>query len=208
MEKFNLRYLKPSAFIFICVMLGLSVLVANQFINNHWGVSISVFAVVGGVFGFINSQLWNIRPFSWMYSVPDFSGRYEGVLRYEYMNDKGETISDTLPHIKVIVQNGSDVVVNSWTKKKDGEMSSKSVSIDATIEKKRDGTFTLIYNYLNDGNSPLGFSPHYGTEVMTIVENGDGRHLIGKYYTERQPYQTKGKIDLKYVSKDLTHEIL
>lgn len=206
MEKFNLRYLKPSAFIMICAVLALALFVANKYVLLHWGISFSVFAIIGAFFGFVNSYLWNVTPFSWMYSVPDFSGRYEGTLLYEFRNEKCEVVSDTLDHIKVIVQNGSDVVINSWTKKKDGTMSSKSTSIDASIVKEKDGTFSILFNYLNEGNFELGFAPHYGTEVLRIVENGEGKHLVGKYYTERLPYQTKGKIDLKFKNKELYHE--
>lgn len=206
MEKFNLRYLKPTAVIFICVLLGVALFAANNYINSHWGMSVSVFAVIGGIFGFVNTYLWNVRPFSWMYTVPDFSGRYEGTLTYEFRDEKCAVVTDTLGHIKVVVQNGSDVVINSWTKKKDGTTSSKSTSIEASIVPEKDGTFSLIYNYLNDGNSELGFHPHYGTEIMKLIENGEGKHLVGKYYTERMPFQTKGKLDLIFTSKEIHHE--
>lgn len=206
MDKFNLRYLKPGAFIMICAILALTLFAGNKYIQNHWGVSVSVFAVISTIFGIANNYLWNIRPFCWMYSVPDFSGRYEGTLLYEFRNEKCESVSDTLEHIKVINQNGSDIVINSWTKKKDGGISSKSTSIEASIVKEKDGTFTLLYNYLNEGNFELNFCPHYGTEVLKLVKNGEGNHLVGKYYTERMPFQTKGKIDLKLKNKKLYHE--
>ena len=141
-----------------------------------------------------------------MYNVPDFSGRYEGTLYYEFRNEKCEVISGLLEHIKVVIQNGSDVVINSWTKQKDGAMSSKSTSIEASIVKEKDGTYSLIYNYLNDGDFELGFSPHYGTEVLKLIENGEGKHLVGKYYTERLPFQTRGKVDLKLTNKKMYHE--
>jgi hypothetical protein len=206
MEKFNLRYLKPSAFIFMCVILALALFVANKYIQSHWGISISVIAAIGGIFSLINSYLWNKKPFCWMYLVPDFSGRYEGTLLYEYRNEKCEIVSDILGHVKVIVQSGSDIVINSWTKKKDGTMSSNSTSIESSIVKEKDGTYALIYNYLNEGNFELGFSPHYGTEVLKLVEISNSKHLVGKYYTERMPFQTKGKIDLKFINKNLSHE--
>lgn len=206
MEKYNLRYLKPSAFIFICVVFGVSLIAANNYVNSHWGISVSVFAVIGALFGIINSYLWNKKPFCWLYNVPDFSGRYEGTLYYEFRNEKCEVVSGILEHIKVVTQNGSDVVINSWTKQKDGAMSSKSTSIEASIVKEKDGTFSLIYNYLNDGNFELGFSPHYGTEVLRLIENGEGKHLVGKYYTERLPFQTRGKLDLKLTNKKMFHE--
>src|SRR5690554_3129400 len=72
MEKYNLRYLKPSAFIFICVVLGISLITANNYINSHWGISVSVFAVIGALFGIINSYLWNKKPFCWMHNVLTF----------------------------------------------------------------------------------------------------------------------------------------
>lgn len=206
MEKFNLRYLKPSAFIVMCAVLALALFAANKYVLAHWGVSFSVFAIIGALFGFVNSYLWNIKPFSWMYSVPDFSGRYEGTLKTDFIGENGEAVKLTLEHIKVIAQNGSDIVINSWTKKVDGTMSSMSTSIEASIVKEKDGTFSVIYNYRNEGNSELGFSPHYGTEILKLVENGDGKHLVGKYYTERLPYQTKGKIDLKFKNNELYHE--
>tara|TARA_R110002012_G_scaffold321986_1_gene553164 strand:+ start:1837 stop:2460 length:624 start_codon:yes stop_codon:yes gene_type:complete len=207
MDKFNLRYVKPSGFISACIILALLLFLSNKYISHHWGVSFSVFAIATALFGLINSYLWNIKPFSWLYTVPDFSGRYEGVLLYEFKNELSEKISGKLQHIKVITQNGSDVVVNSWTRKPDGEMSSKSTSIEASIVKEKDGTFSLIYNYLNDGNFEPGFSPHYGTEVLKLVKNGDKVNLVGRYYTERLPFQTKGRLQLEYKSNNLTHEI-
>jgi hypothetical protein len=206
MEKFNLRYLKPSAFILICTVLALSLYAANTFIMNHWGISISIVALITGLFSIINRRLWNRKPFIWMYSVPDFKGRYTGTLYYEYRDDKNDKISDTLEHIKVINQNGSDIVVNSWTKKKDGSISSMSTSIEASIVKEKDGTFSIIFNYLNDGSIEPDYAPHYGTEVLKLIENGEGKYLTGKYYTSRLPYQTKGTTDLKYINNKLHHE--
>jgi hypothetical protein len=63
-----------------------------------------------------------------------------------------------------------------------------------------------LYNYLNEGNSELNFSPHYGTEVIKLIQNEEGKFLAGRYYTERMPYQTKGRIDLKFINKKLYHE--
>jgi hypothetical protein len=205
MEKFNLRYLRPSAFIFISAILVLALYAANKYVNNHWGISISIIGIVSGLFALINKWLWNIKPFCWMYSVPDFSGRYQGTLLYMFRNEKNEVVSDIMEHIKVITQNGSDIVISSWTKETDGTISSKSTSIEASIVKEKDGTFSLIYNYLNEGNFEPGFCPHYGTEILKLIENGSGKRLVGKYYTERLPYQTQGKIDLNFVNKDLSH---
>lgn len=204
MEKFNLRYLKPGAFIFLCGVLALSLYAANNYVQSHWGISVSIFAAIGGICAIINNYAWNVRPFSWMYGVPDCSGRYEGTLTYEFRDEYNQKVTGTLEHIKVISQNGSDVVINSWTKK-DGS-STMSTSREATIFKEKDGTYSLIYNYLNDGDSTPEFPPHYGTEVIRIVKNGKDRRLAGRYYTERLPFQTRGKTELKYISNNLSHE--
>ena len=97
--------------------------------------------------------------------------------------------------------------MNSWTRKTDGEISSKSTSIEASIVKEKDGTYSLIYNYLNEGNLEFDFSLHYGTEVLKLVKNDSKVNLVGKYYTERLPFQTKGRIQLEHKSNNLTHEI-
>ena len=169
MDSFNLRYIKTSGFITICVILGLLLYFTNEYVNSHWGVSFSVFAFVTTAFAITNRYLWNIRPFSWLYNVPDVSGTYEGTLQYEFRDDNCEVVQGKLEHIKVITQTGSDVVINSWTKKNDGTMSSKSTSIEASIIKEKDGSFSLIYNYLNDGSFEQGFSPHYGTEIFKLI---------------------------------------
>lgn len=207
MEKFNLRYFKPTSLIILVGVLVLLLYLANQYISEHWGVSLAVFGSIIGAIKFIDAKLWNIWPFKFLYSVPDFTGRYEGFLESEYRNGKCEKVTKKLEHTKVIVQNGSDIVINSWTKKEDGNWSSKSESINASIEKNRDGTFYLLYNYLNDGSSEQDLSRHYGTEKLKLIKNGDGKHLVGDYYTERMPFLTKGKIKLKFINKDLSHVI-
>lgn len=205
MNKLSLRYLKPQAVIIICVILGISLYLTNNYLNSHWGLSVSIFAIISGVFVLINKYLWNIRPFSWMFELTDFSGRYEGTLKFEFRNENCEIVRGTLKHTKIIKQNGSDVIVHSWTKKPDGSISSKSTSIDASIIKEKDGNYTLIYNYLNDGNFELDFCPHYGTEVLHLIKDEEGKHLIGKYYTERLPFQTKGKIELQFFNNNSKH---
>lgn len=207
MEKFNLRYFKPTALIILVGVLVLILYLANQYISEHWGVSLAVFGSIIGAIKFVDAELWNIWPFKFLYSVPDFTGRYEGLLESELRNAECERTTKKLEHIKVIKQNGSDIVINSWTKQEDGNWSSKSESINANIVKEKDGIFSLFYNYLNDGSSEQGLSRHYGTERLKLISNNNGKHLVGDYYTERVPFQTKGKIKLKFINKDLSHEI-
>ena len=76
------------------------------------------------------------------------------------------------------------------------------------VERDEDDHFRLIFNYRNEGNSILGFPPHYGTNIIKFIKRKNGeKHLSGRYFTERQPFQTKGQfIDLKRVNNDLIHD--
>lgn len=207
MEKFNFQYVKTNVLI---MLIGISVLLlyaGNKYISSHWGVSFSIFAIATALFSIINQFLWNKKIFSWMYNVPDFTGRYEGTLKYEFKNEKCELITGTLEHIKIVKQNGSCVVIHSFTKKVDGTLSSASVSKVVSVIKEEDGNYSLVYNYLNDGDTAAGFPPHYGTEILKLlIEEDKTKHLVGRYYTERMPFATRGKIDLTYKNKNLTHE--
>jgi hypothetical protein len=139
-----------------------------------------------------------------MYNVPDFSGRYEGTLQYEYRDENCQIQKGTLEHTKIIKQTGSAVVIRSFTKRIDGSLSSESLSKEASIVKEPDGVFSLLYNYLNDGDSNQQFPPHYGTEILKLIIDGNNKHLVGRYYTERLPFGTKGKIDVKFQGNNVT----
>ena len=207
METFNLRYFKAKSVIVLIIAITLSLYFVNKYISGNWGVSFSVISVVTGVFIIINNYLWKVKPFSLLYNAPDFSGRYEGTIKFEFRNEKCEIVSGTLEHIKIIHQNGSEIIVHSWTRKKDGSISSKSTSIEAHICKHKDGNFKLIYNYLNEGDIAQGFPPHYGTEVIELIKEATYKSLEGKYYTDRLPFQTRGYLSLNFVTKKLTHKI-
>ena len=59
---------------------------------------------------------------------------------------------------------------------------------------------------MNEGDSGQGFSPHYGTETLKLIQKDKEKFLVGRYYTERLPYGTKGKIEVTFKNKDLTLE--
>lgn len=201
MEQFNLRYFRPSFGITFIIILGLLLTLTNKYISSHWGATFSVFAIASGLLAFINSYLWHIPPFSWLYSIPDLRGKYEGELSYEFRNENNEIITGALKHVKTIHQNGSHIVINTQTMRTDGLPSSQSQSQEASIVKGVDGQFSIVLTYLNKGDSPQKFSPHYGTEVLEIQKNKDQIILSGVYYTNRQPFQTKGKISVTQTSK-------
>jgi len=188
------------------LMVGLFVLL--WLAKDYWLLSFSIFSVLSVFLVFISTYLWKYPPFNYLFWVDNFSGRYEGLLKYQYKDASGTPITGQLKHVKLISQNGHRITVHSFTIKEDGTKSSLSVNKGMHVEKTEDEQhFQLIYNYLNNGSSEQGFPPHYGTEVIKFIHNGKSKLISGGYYTDREPYQTKGEfLELKWVSDDLNHE--
>lgn len=177
-------------------------------VKSNWGWALSITTALGFLFWAIDKFLWKYKPFKWLFWIDDFSGRYEGVLKYCYRDEDGVLQSGERRLIKTIHQTGSKICVTSFIIQPDGTKSSESINRGMHFEKTEDERhFRLIYVYLNDGNTSQRLSPHYGTEVIKFIRTKDTKMLSGRYFTEREPYQTKGEFsDLKWVSDDLNHE--
>lgn len=199
----NFKYYKTNVLISIIAFVAIALFLAK----DYWGISFSIISIIGLLLLIINNWLWKVKPFSYMFWVQDFSGRYEGELEYEFRGENCVIKKGILKHIKIIHQSGSNISVFSFTLTHEGKQSSSSESKGVYVEKMKDDKhYQLIYSYLNDGNGELGFSPHYGTEIIKVIQNGNKRILSGRYFTERLPFQTKGKfIELKKVSNNLSH---
>lgn len=204
MEKDYLKYYKPNFLIGLVITVFVLVYLAKE----HFVLSISIFGIVTLCIGFITNHLWKYPPFSWLFWVDDFSGRYEGKLVYQYIDENGELKTGELDHIKIVKQTGSKINVTSFTKKNDGSLSSPSTNKGMFVETTHDDQhYNLIYNYHNKGSMEQGFPPHYGTEVVKFIKTGNEKKLSGGYYTNRTPHQTKGEFkDLKWVSKKTEHD--
>ena len=199
-----LKYYHSKTLIFLIGVLLFVVVAAKE----YWTLSISVFGLTSILLILITNHLWKFKPFIWLFWVDDFSGRYEGFLHYQYQDDSGEIKSGKLKHVKLINQNGSRITISSFTIKPDGSKSSLSVNKGMFVEKTEDEQhYRLIYNYLNEGSVEQGFPPHYGTEIIKFIKQGNDKVLSGGYFTGREPYQTKGEFsELKWVSNNLNHE--
>lgn len=204
MEKDFLKYYHPQFLIFLIIGGFLIIYLTKE----SFGLSISVFSILTLLIVTITKYLWKYKPFSWLFWVEDFSGRYEGRLIYQFQDENGDLQTGELEHIKIVSQTGSNVNISSFTKKPDGTMSSPSLNKGMYIEHTQDGQhFNLIYNYLNEGSTEQGFPPHYGTEVVKFIKDGNEKKLSGRYFTNRSPYQTKGEFkDLKWVSNNKNHD--
>jgi len=203
MKNDYLKYFKPNVLIVLIVFTTIGLLA----IKIHWGIPLAIVALNMALVKIISTRLWSKRWINWMFWVDDLSGRYEGTIKYQY-ETKGEVITGTIKHIKIIAQSGFKLQVTSFTQMEDGTESSPSTNIGMHIQKTQDDQhFELIYNYLNSGNTIIGFQPHYGTDHLKIIsdQKGDIR-ISGNYFTDRDP-QTRGTyLDMKKISNKLHHE--
>lgn len=199
-----LKYYKPNALVGLIAISAIGIFVGM----HHWGFSVSILGVISIMLFLLDEYLWKFRPFSWLYWTEDFSGRYEGFLEYEYRDADCNVTKGKLKHVKIISQTGSKICIFSFTIQSDGKASSKSENKGMFVEKLQDGVhYQLLYNYLNDGNIDLKFSPHYGTEIIKFIKDGNDKLISGRYFTERLPHQTRGNfIEMKRVSGDLKHD--
>jgi SMODS-associating 2TM, beta-strand rich effector domain len=199
-----LQYYKPEVLIGLIVTLAIGLFLTKEI----WQLQFGIIGSITTLLVFINKYLWKYKPFTWMYWIEDFSGRYEGELEYQYRNEKGAFETGRLKYIKIIKQSGSCISVTSFTIDAQNKKSSESKNIGMYVGKEEDEHFRIIFNYRNEGNPMLSFPPHYGTNIIKFIrkENGE-KHLSGRYFTERQPFQTKGQfIDLKKVNNNLIHD--
>jgi len=202
MKQDYLKYYHPSVLIVLIIVFAMCII----FAKDYWGLSISVVSIVTALLILISTYLWKFKPFIWMFWVDDFSGRYEGVLKYKYISVNGNLETGVLKHVKLINQNGNRITISSFTIKDNGEKSSLSVSKGMHVEKTEDEQhFRLIYNYLNGGSVEQGFSPHYGTDELKFIKGDNKKLLVGNYYTNRTP-QTRGELELNWVNHNLNHE--
>lgn len=203
MTNLNFTYFKPQALIILIVACGAILLLAKE----HLGIQIALFAGIAGTLTLWSRYLWDVRPFSLAFWVDDFSGTYEGMLKYWEIDQNGKKQRVELRHVKVITQNGFEVTVHSFTFKTDGTKSSPSKNLGMFITKTSDGNhFELLYSFQNDGSLEQGFAPYIGTEHLKFRRDEDDSKLIsGVYFTNRLPHQTRGEVDLKWVSNDTNH---
>lgn len=201
MKNSHLQYFKPRALILFVATLA----TVFYLLKSNLGLAFSTAGIISLLLFVITKYAWNIKPFCWMFWVEDISGRYEGILKYQYI-DNGVKKEGELKHVKLINQSGYRISVSSFTIKDDGKPSSQSATLGLHVQKTEDEKhFQLIYNYQNTGSVEQIFPFHYGTEVIKIINNNGEKILTGNYFTNREP-QTKGTfIDMKWINNDLNH---
>ena len=210
MKKNYFKYYKANAIVgFIIIsgsMIGFLMSLIIKHINQATDLSYYQYPTASIVLilfvALIDSKLWNKTIFRPLYAVPDLSGRYEGKISFiNPINNKPDSKNCAVE----VIQTGSKVKVNCYFQREKGKEKTPSKSIVETIVKNDDDSFSLVFMYQNSG-SPGLFGPHNGTNILDYICNDEGKFLKGVYYTDREPSQTRGKIEVKYISKNLKNE--
>jgi hypothetical protein len=198
------NYYKSNVLVGLISLLAIGIYLAKE----RWGLSITIAGSISTLLLLTSTYLWKYKPFKWMFWVDDFSGRYEGILKYQFVDADNKKQTGEISQVKIINQTGTRITITSFITKPDGTKSSLSVNKGMFVEKTEDEQhYRLIYNYWNEGSIEQGFSPHYGTEVLKFIRKDSGKFLSGYYYTGREPCQTKGElIEFKHINNNLNHE--
>lgn len=209
MDKFNLKYYDTKSLITIIVFLGLGIgLLASWLKLQGYFISFSTVGVISGFLLFIDKYWWKLeikgyRLFKFLIPIPNLNGRYEGVIRFVHPY---ENIEMEKQCVIEIVQTGSKIKINSYLKKNDDTERTISKSLVESLIKNDDEFYDIVFTYQNDGLINDGrFRPHYGTNILKVIETNNSLTLKGKYYTDRHP-QTKGELDVKFISKKLKRD--
>ena len=198
------RYYYPNLLIPLLLFLGIMFYFGNQFFDAHWGVSVSIVSVVTGLLVLMDKNLWRYKPFSLLFWSIDLAGRYEGIINYIDPKSGKEAKKKAVVEIS---QTGSSIKIQSYFGNKQRNEQTISKSLNTSLIRDDHGEYSIVFTYQNDGNTMLGFPPHYGTNIFRVIKlKGKSVVLEGDYYTNRLPIQTKGTIQVDYKSKNLSQE--
>ena len=195
------RYLNPRGVIALISFLSVGLYLLNRYLGTHIGIHLSVTALIVVIFGIIDRYFWKYPPFKCLYWIPDMSGRYEGMIRY---SDPITGADDCKQCVVEVFQTGSKLKARCFFQHEWKQEQSESKSLEENIVKNDDDTWSLVFTYQNEG-IPATPHPHYGTNVLRFIQNGEGKFLKGYYYTNRTP-QTKGSIEVKFLSNNLKND--
>lgn len=196
MKQLSLRYMKQGAAVSLLLFFGVLAHWAADWLNFYGSIAVSFISIGTILLTVINTYLWSWPILRSLYEFPDMRGTYEGHIKHFYYNDHHQRFEGTNKTIRIISQNGSGLHITSIIYDDEGNESSRSTADHVEIVKENEYTTRLTFHFKNEGNSLRGFPPHLGTEVLRFTKTKDQIILTGEYYTNRTPYQTKGKIQL------------
>lgn len=203
----SFKYYNGARLIITILLLaaGLDYAIANWVVPLVQGYGLNFFrapsnvALITAFLELNDKYLWKYKPFKWLVKIPDFSGRYEGYVKFDNRKFKGEK-----PMVIEICQTASKIKINGYFKN-DSEESTDSCSLVEEIRKEDDGFFRIYALYRNGGNKMDSVTDeHEGANVLKYLpaQNGNKAQLTGYYFTNRIPDQTRGVVEAKFITKE------
>lgn len=187
--------MKIGAVVSVLLLSGVLAHTVADFLDFKYNIAISFISIGTAMFALLNLALWHWPIICSMYEFPDMRGNYEGTLQYSYRDENNETKTGDMKVLREVDQNGYGVFFRTTFYKADGSISSVSTAHEVDILVEDNNTVQLTFTYKNEGDPAQNFAPHHGTEILRYnKENGT---IIGHYYTNRIPFQTKGNISLR-----------
>lgn len=190
------------------LVLLMGIYIATLFFMQSYDCVYTILGFTGLVvfIKIIDLYWWKYPPFSWFFMIEDFSGTYAGkqecfIIEKKQNCKKKRILIDVQI---VIAQTASTIHVNAFYKHH-GKKSSSSYNESCIISKTNDNThYQLMYHYINTGSELL--DRHNGTCITKITKQKGNYFLSGSYYTDRQPYPTRGNfLNLERKTTDITH---
>ena len=195
------KLLYVTAFVSIIIIVGIlyykNIIEKNE-ILKVFGVQGSITAIIGVLWKWFKKYGWKLGVFQHFKTSlnipPNLNGRWEGVfIRPEHVNP--------FKFIIEIEQTIDTIVLRTYSRR--GGSSSVS-SVYNLLTDELQSTFYLNYFWQAEvGKKKTKFN---GYSMLKLIENKKERKLVGTYFTDREPAQTKGKTTIVWKSKQLKNE--
>ncbi|MEM6684647.1 MAG: hypothetical protein AAF617_02535 [Bacteroidota bacterium] len=185
-------YYHPFAIFFLIGLYLGGLIYVQQF---HWTYPFLGLGITILLLETIDKWLWKYPPFSWLFLIKDFSGTYKGnqeCFIIEKVDGECEINMIYIIAEMEIVQTGSSITVNAIYRRKKKKTSSSFSNLCMLTKTKDKKHFQLVYHYTNEGSGAEGLDKHSGTCFLTVRKKKGQYFLDGNYYTNRQPYPTRG----------------
>ncbi|WP_455076357.1 Cap15 family cyclic dinucleotide receptor domain-containing protein [Prevotella koreensis] len=201
--KLNLKVLVISIAIFSIIAIGIFLIINKGYsledvfsLLLHYG---AVTVPLSFILYYFKKLGWRSNFWKWAAKIihfpPDLRGRWEGKL---------DRIGENNPHDFVIEIKQTMTELKVCTYSESGMSESL---IDTIASDNMEDDFTLCYLWEGHGGLLPGQTVENGkfkgfTMLKLIIHNQE-KKLVGEYFTNRKPTQTKGKIDVTWKQQEL-----
>ncbi len=182
----------------VVIEVVVPIIESHQDVFGHLRVSTTV-SILGLLFAAYDQWLWKLPVFKLLVTVPNMSGRYKGSVRYEFEGNKEEKEC-----FMEVSQTASKIKVHTYFNNED-DVKTTSKSLVEEIKIDEDGFYDIYLFYLNSGSKKgEGLDCHEGANSLRYSPETDNQKasLAGHYFTNRVK-QTRGEIEVEFVSSDL-----